>query len=197
MRLLEVAHDALEEVQSLLSVDRVDVVLCDNPSWAIPGIGVGGFSASAHLVQISFDPGVADFAGHVGRELPPTIAHEMHHAKRWRNPGYGQTLLEAMVTEGLAQCFEVPFRNGELPEYAKAIEPEEIADLMARARLEFDNPTYNHQDWFFGNQARAIPIWAGYTLGFRMVRKYLEKTGESAASAHAVTAKTVLETLEA
>ena len=70
-----------------------------------------------------------------------------------------------------------------------------MSALLERATVEFDNDSYNHAAWFFGSEALGLPRWAGYKLGFQLVQKYLNETHRTAAEAHAVGAKMVLETL--
>jgi uncharacterized protein YjaZ len=195
--ILERTDQTVRRVRELIPVEQVDVMIVENPSWTIPNVGLGGYSPTPHLVQIWLDPNVTDFKHNLERELAPTLAHEFHHAIRWHNPGYGQTLLEAMVTEGLAQAFEVPFRDGQIPRYAILEHPSRMNELMKLSRLEFQNTTYDHNGWFFGSEARDIPKWTGYALGFEIVKRYLEKANTTAVAAYAVTAKTVLKTLEA
>lgn len=52
-------------------------------------------------------------------ELPATVAHELHHARRWAGPGYGHTLVKVPISEGLAQWHEHTERGGP-PPYAVA-----------------------------------------------------------------------------
>jgi uncharacterized protein YjaZ len=195
--ILERTDQTVQRVRELIPVEHVDVMIVENPSWTIPNVGLGGYSPTPHLVQIWLDPNVTDFEHNLERELAPTLAHELHHAIRWHNPGYGQTLLEAMVTEGLAQAFEIPFRDGQVPQYAILENPARMDELMELAQLEFQNTTYDHNGWFFGSKARDIPRWTGYALGFEIAKRYFEKADTTAGAAYAVTAKTVFETLEA
>jgi uncharacterized protein YjaZ len=193
--ILELTRQTLERVCAVLPVNHVDVMIVRNPTWTIPETGFGGYTPEPHLVQIWLDPNAAGFAVNLQRELAPTLAHELHHALRWRNPGYGKTLLEALVTEGLAQSFELPFRDGKTPLYAVPFSESQMRALLERATLEFDNNSYDHAAWFFGGEALGLPRWSGYKLGFQIVQKYLKQTHQTAAEAHAVGAKTLLETL--
>jgi uncharacterized protein YjaZ len=194
--ILERTNQTIARVCEMIPVKQVDVLIIKNPSWTIPSIGLGGLSPNAHLVQVSLDPSHPDFRQNLEHELPPLLAHELHHALRWHNPGPGETLLTALVMEGLAQAFEIPFRDGQPPEYAILKEPSRMNELMDLARLEFDKP-YDHDVWFFGKDAPRIPTWTGYALGYEIVKQYLEKAKTTAGKAYAVTAKEVLEILEA
>jgi uncharacterized protein YjaZ len=197
-RLTRVTDHALERIQGLMPVDAVDIVFYDNPSWTIPETGISGYAPDAHLVQIWLDPSSGALEAGLEVELSATLAHELHHARRWRDPGYGSTLLEALVTEGLAQCFEWPFRDGQPPIYARALEPAQVDAILGLARAEFNAPRYDHRAWFItGDAQKGIPRWAGYTLGYTMVKRFLEITAQTPAQAVAVPAQQVLETLEA
>jgi hypothetical protein len=92
----------------------VDVVFQDYPLAAIPSLGMGGFAPTGHLVQLSFDPGAEDFEELIVAHLPRTLAHELHHCARWRGPGYGRSLGDALVSEGLADHFDLEV-NGVIP----------------------------------------------------------------------------------
>ena len=195
-RISSIVTSTLERVQAVLPIQNVDIVLCDNPTWTIPESGFGGYTPEPHLVQIWFDPTSAVFDTNLERELAPTLAHELHHATRWRDPGYGTTLREAFVTEGLAQSFEMAFRDGETPFYAAPLEGDQMTQMLERARLEFGQAGYNHNAWFFGDAGLSIPRWTGYKLGFQLVSDYLNRTQQTAAQARHVNAETVLNTLE-
>ena len=102
-----------------------------------------GYAPLPHWVQVTLDPTNANFSAAWRHELPPTLAHELHHAFRWQGPGYGSTLLQALVSEGLAQHFEAEFR-GETPMYAVAISAGDLNGLWKRALPELNAPSYDH-----------------------------------------------------
>ncbi|MEM9248198.1 MAG: DUF2268 domain-containing putative Zn-dependent protease [Pseudomonadota bacterium] len=71
---------------------------------------------------------------------------------------------------------------GECPEpWEEALSDAEYAHASTLAATEWASETYNHAKWFFG--AGDLPRWAGYTLGYRLVGRYLaENPKETAAS---------------
>ncbi|WP_264775756.1 DUF2268 domain-containing putative Zn-dependent protease [Deinococcus aetherius] len=174
----EVAEAALVRHAGRLGLDEVDVALYVTP-WTLPETGVGGYAPLPHWVQVTLTPGNPNFTECWRTEIPATLAHELHHARRWRGPGYGRTLLEALVSEGLAQHFEVEER-GEPPPYARPLT--DLGALWSRARAELDTPTYDHNAWFFGSEAAGLPRWAGYALGYELVRRFLARQGRDAVS---------------
>lgn len=170
----EVAGAALVRHAGRLRLDGVDVAVYVNPSWCPPELGVGGYTPTGHWLQITLDPGNPNFAAAWRKELGPILAHELHHARRWRGPGYGSTLLEALVSEGLAQHFEAEER-GEPPPYAHPAT--DLNALWMRAQVELDSFTYSHPAWFYGSEAAGLPRWAGYALGYELVRRFLSRQG--------------------
>ncbi|GMA15844.1 hypothetical protein E5F05_06675 [Deinococcus metallilatus] len=174
----EVAQEALTRHAARLGLDGVDVAVYMTP-WTLPETGVGGYSPLPHWVQVTLTPENPYFMTRWRTEVPATLAHELHHARRWRGPGYGRTLLEALVSEGLAQHFEAEER-GAPPPYAHV--DSSLDTLWQRARAELYTPTYNHAAWFFGSEAANLPRWAGYALGYELVRRFLNVEGGNAMS---------------
>ncbi len=153
---------------------EVDLVIYSNPEGAIPELGIGGFTPNAHTVFISVDPRHPKFASGIKTQLSRTLAHELHHAVRWTNPGYGHTLGEALVTEGLAAHFESEVFEGKLNMWDVAVRGKKLETLHNRAKKELHSPRYNHHDWFFGSRQRKIPRWSGYALAFHIISDYLQ-----------------------
>lgn len=166
---------AVDQIAQKIPITEVDVVIYDNPEGAIPEIGVGGYTPNSYLVFIYLDPQFSDFHNTITKELKRTSAHEMHHAIRWRNPGYGKTLLEALITEGLADHFDIEVNNESPEPWCTALSEEQIQDLLVKAKEEFNNKNYDHHAWFFGSAEKGIPRWTGYSLGFKLVESYLQK----------------------
>lgn len=172
----EVAGAALTRHAARLGLDGVDVAVYVTP-WTLPETGVGGYAPLPHWIQITLTPENPNFASHWRQEVPATLAHELHHARRWRGPGYGQTLLEALVSEGLAQHYEAEER-GEVPPYAHITA--DLEPLWERAQAELDAPNYSHPAWFYGSETAGLPRWAGYALGHELVRRFLGAEGGDA-----------------
>lgn len=112
-------------------------------------------------------------------DLLKVLFHEYHHALRWEGPGYGTTLGEALVSEGLAQRFLHEMMDCPPEPFENAVS-REVTDAYRRHALAgFDDADYDHDAWFFG--AGPLPNWLGYTLGKRMVDSFLaQRPGETA-----------------
>lgn len=180
-----VKHRALLEQVTRLAIKRsmpllnssneVDIVFSANPQATIPEFGIGGYTPNAHTIFISLDPKHPRFISSLKAVLPRTLAHELHHTIRWIDPGYGQTLGEALVTEGLAASFELEVFGNTPNMWDVAVRGKKLRQLQARAAREIHSTTYNHNEWFFGSVRRNIPRWTGYALGYSIVNTYLQQ----------------------
>lgn len=141
----------------------------------IPSMGIGGIALSDKEVKLYFDtdhPNVIEsLSSWSGRQ----IAHELNHIARWQAHKLGKTLLEAMISEGLATYYEEHW-NGEYAEtkWGHALDPIQIQDEWQQAQHELDSVSYNYRDWFFGIGGNH-PVWTGYSLGTAIVRAYFQR----------------------
>jgi uncharacterized protein YjaZ len=163
--------DTHAKVARLLPVGDVLVTVIPDAARTVERLGVGGHAAGPGDVRIAIDPALVAQPS-LRRNLAYTLAHELHHSVRWRRPGFGTTLFETMITEGLADhfCRELLRDDGALPPWIDAFPRERTEEMLERARPEFDRADYDRGAWFFGTA--ALPRWTGYTLGFRIVEAY-------------------------
>jgi uncharacterized protein YjaZ len=167
----------INDVQNKLTLPRLDVVVVDDADMAIAETGVGGSAPNAHVLYIYINPNFANLEAVLELEIRSTLAHELHHCARWAAVGYGTTLLEAIVSEGLADHFDIEVNGGSPKPWSIALSEDELQSTILKAKESF-NSDYNHSDWFYGS--KEIPRWAGYSLGFKIVGEYINKTGKSA-----------------
>jgi hypothetical protein len=185
-------EEAAREVAPPVRAGRVDVIIVPS-KHVVPGWDCNGFAHSAWLVTIGIDP-TCD-----GREkrslaaqLRAVLAHELHHAMRSRGLGYGSTLGEALISEGLSECYEeevgCPTSN-----YALAVRGPALLTLARMARDQLWSEKYDHPKWFFGSRTdTSYPHWGGYSLGYVLVRGWLDRSRRSASSAVEVPAREIL-----
>ncbi len=168
-------------LEGILNAKDINVAVEENKEKSIPETGVGGFCPDSHTVHIFIDSKLSSLTQNLEKEIKSTLAHEFHHAVRngsinWET----DTLLGAMVTEGLADHFDLQVNKGEIKPWSKTLDEIKLKELMDKAEREFSSRSYNYNDWFFGNEEAGIPKWAGYSLGFKIVEDYLNKTGKKA-----------------
>ncbi|ENJ1743046.1 hypothetical protein AB0536_004460 [Vibrio parahaemolyticus] len=182
---------SINRITSLIPVQDVDVVISAS-SDVIPETGFGGFCPEDDLVYIKVDPNNSNLLHRFSEEFTAILGHELHHCIRRRKVGYGFTLAEALVTEGLACSFETELRTMGAPFYAVALKENELNDLWDKAKLELSSKSYDHVAWFCGCQSRFIPRHAGYSLGYNVVNEYISEVGVPASRLSAVLASEVL-----
>ncbi|MEM7506087.1 MAG: DUF2268 domain-containing putative Zn-dependent protease [Pseudomonadota bacterium] len=148
----------------------IDVVVQVWPKRVIEERGHVGHTPTATMMYLTFDPEKPNLARNLGEPLERMVAHELHHVLRNAGPGYGTSLGEALVSEGLTgQFVQQLFQSGPEP-WERAITREELAPHLERVERDWDRQNYGHDDWFFG--AGEQPFWFGYTLGYRLVEAY-------------------------
>ncbi len=128
------------------------------------------------LFSLTLDPDNPHFARGVSDgTLCRQVTHEVHHCLRMGGPGYGRTLGEALVSEGLAGQF-----TGRLFGSGPELWERAVDDDLLRMHFPEGNVLategYDHAEWFFGTG--RYPRWLGYTLGYRMVGDWLAATPE-------------------
>lgn len=160
-------------LENVIKLPDIDIVVADNPESAIPETGVGGYAPTANIIYISINPEHPNIESNVGYEIESTITHEVHHCARWKSIGYGESLLEAIISEGLADHFDIEINGGDPKPWSIAIKGEILEDLIGKGKKEFNNTNYNHSKWFFGSE--DVQRWAGYSMGYKIVKDYLKK----------------------
>lgn len=166
---------AVSRVLEKLLFQPIDLVIFDNPDETIPGFGQGGRMYTPHVITIALDPSFSNFPDIIQNDLPRTIAHELHHAARGQSVGYGKTLREALVSEGLASHFEEEVFSGDAYPWSTAVTEREAHRFLEQAKKE-SGQLYDHGRWFYGRG--DLPRWIGYTVGYILVKDYLQKHGD-------------------
>ena len=174
---------------------RINVRL--DPKNTVPETGVGAIpdpgTGEAYLTiddhsKIGFRKSLATW-------LPASLARVLFLSSRIRTgPGYGVSLGEALVSEGLADHFVAQAfpQTPPLPWDHRKMTARQEAGLWKRAKPDLAIPgAYDHPLWFFGAGGRnALPRWSGFTLAYRIVSPYLT-SGRKPSKAVATDAETV------
>lgn len=165
--------NSIQKIEKVLPSQNIDIVVYDNPVGTISEYGIGGYTPYHHLIFISLDPNFPNLQKSITDQFSRTLAHEIHHAIRTKNIGYGNNLLEALITEGLANHFDLEINQKSPQIWDSALDEKQLAKFQKLAAKEYFNKNYIHNDWFFGS--KSIPKWTGYTLGFELVKNFLHQ----------------------
>lgn len=177
------AERAVERAGRRMPLPQTVVSILVRPGQVPPGDGIRGFTDPlTGEVFVYVDPGHRGLGRVPARRIEALVAHELHHSTRiLSGRGYGSSLVEAIVTEGLADVFALETFRGRPPPWTRALGPRSLCRWWARAReLSRSRGTYDHAAWFFG--AGEIPRSAGYTIGYALVRRYLRAHPSSTAA---------------
>lgn len=194
----KILEPSLLRIQEAFPDLQTQIFIDIDEKRTIPEIGSNGFTDPGDgRVSIWIDPSPpGGRTALLGIWLPATLAHELHHSIRiLHGPGYGISLGEALVTEGLADAFvHEAFPSTPALPWDAAIDDATQSRMwkLAQPKLLDSYSLSDHRRWFFGGD--GIPRWTGYTLGYRLATSYLESSsGTSARTAYNVSAKEVLE----
>lgn len=161
-----------QRVTARVAVEQLDIVVQDSPR-VIRERGHVGSAPNGWLIYLSFDPELDAFEPSLGEPLERTLAHEINHILRWRGPGYGTTLGEALTSEGLAGVFVRDLFGAPPEPWESALED---ASALADQVVAGWDQAYNHGAWFFGTG--QYPAWAGYTIGYQIVAYHADNAAE-------------------
>ncbi|MFN3526594.1 MAG: DUF2268 domain-containing putative Zn-dependent protease [Paracoccus sp. (in: a-proteobacteria)] len=158
------ARATLALVSEHLDLPRFDLVVRAGDA-VIPDWGIGGYAPAPGVIELTLDPARVS-PEHFRR----TLVHEMHHLARWDGPGYGRSLGEALVSEGLAGHFVQQVLGG-APDPWDATRPG--AGSLKQASTLWARRDYDHGEWFMGRG--RMRKWTGYGLGHRLVGAFLDE----------------------
>ncbi|HET8575203.1 MAG TPA: DUF2268 domain-containing putative Zn-dependent protease [Candidatus Paceibacterota bacterium] len=177
-QLHKIVENYSNQAASLLDLTfPVNVTVYPKASWTISETGEGGYTPTEDWVQISID---MTEKKHTAEEIletrvPGAIFHEFNHLKRWQTQGFGETLEELLVTEGLAGAFEKEQWTRYAPPWL-LVNEKIIQEYLSLIKTKCSNPAEpcNYPEWFHGVNSE-IPKWLGYSVGFYIIQKALEK----------------------
>ena len=163
----------LQSINRLMPINDLRIRIVENAQLVIPEIGIGGYNPNEQEVMIAIEVSYPDLNAALETNLIPILAHETHHAKRRRSVGYGNTLLEGVISEGLADHFSIEITGIQPPPWSIALNEDELQHWIETASPSW-NQNYNHAQWFLGTDP-TIPKWTGYSIGFELVQNYLKE----------------------
>ncbi|NJS38100.1 MAG: DUF2268 domain-containing protein [Rhodobacteraceae bacterium] len=171
-------HDAFSASANLLPLRDTDVIVRAGKR-VIFEKGHLGYAPEKGVIFVTVDPDNPILLANPSQSLERMLAHELHHSSRWDGPGYGETLGDALVSEGLAGHFTQEVYGGE-PEPWEQLPASTWRPYLGKAQADWLSAEYDHTGWFFGSQ--DFPKWLGYSIGYQVVGQYLAVHGNARAS---------------
>lgn len=146
-------------LENILPEGNYFLYIRDIREYSIDGKYPGGHTYNKHESIIALPSWSCD-----KNYIKSTIAHELHHLLRWNRAGYGSTLGEAILSEGLATYYETIVSKW-IPPWAKTVPSKEI---ILQAKKEWFSDNYNHAEWFFESKNGR---WLGYSIGYEIAKR--------------------------
>ena len=182
------ARLTVRKVQRKIALDNIDIAIkeSESPELFKDMDGIGGYCPSGHFVQLSIDVDHPSFRTSPEKVIEKTLIHELHHAARMQagvlmNKG---SFLEYLFSEGLADHFVYEL-TGDLGKWATATNTEDKIRLLRRVKKKYSKnfTDKDHRDWFTrGSKSLRIPQFAGYSIGFEVVKNFLTKNPDKSAA---------------
>ncbi|NJD11403.1 MAG: hypothetical protein FIB01_13520 [Gemmatimonadetes bacterium] len=169
-RLLAAIRLALDAIGRVVPVSNVRIRVVVLPEAVLPAFGVSGVADSSRI-DLFLDPEHPNLRNGIQQALLPTIAHEYHHVLRNRTSAYGNTLYEAMVSEGLAEEF-VREVTGRPAPWTGSLPPDVRAHWRREAEAIWCREQYDQGAWFIGTGG-TMPRGTGFEIGADIVGEYL------------------------
>lgn len=156
----------------------IDVLVTNRIPMIIPENGAGGYTFTADFIRIIIDDKKA-----TKNLISENVVHELCHAARWgKNDEWIKSLFDCLIFEGLACVLEAEFVKDKTEKslFIKTIlerTDDENKKILASLQDKLDSNEYNYDEIFFNGNDK-LPRWAGYSVGYYLVKKYLEKTNK-------------------
>lgn len=143
----------------------------------IPESHIGGHTYADDFVTITFNSRATIKTD----DVILTLCHEPCHATRWQyNNEWSSTLLASMVFEGIATAFveNIAQTNTIAFDYFTKVivKTTDITNerIFSILKDQLASEIYDYTNIFFvGDKNRGLPRWAGYSLGYYLVKKYM------------------------
>ena len=163
----------------------INIIFINALDDVIPETHIGGRTYSNEFITIAIDSSVNEIKT---EDLFQMICHELCHAARWQyNNELMSTLLDGMIFEGLATAFEIEAaleNKLTLDYFAKTVANQTDNDnekILDNLRNELNSQNYDYHKIFYpGDERLDLPRWAGYSVGYYLVKKYMAKTNKNA-----------------
>lgn len=166
---------AVTKAGEVLSLSNVDVICINDSFQVIPETGMSGYTPNRNLVYLYVDSGVEISED----ETFYTLMHEFSHAKRYEKQGYGETLFDSMIFEGIGVALEDEESSGQGSFLSNYIKDKDNRALFEKVASSFDEHDFDRFYWFI-QESDDMPRWTGYRVGYYIVTEFMKKTNKKA-----------------
>ncbi|GHF55289.1 uncharacterized protein YjaZ [Deinococcus metalli] len=159
------------------------------------GLGADGVTGAANVpgwVLLSLWPQRLPDGTWNHTKLPAIAAHEFHHAVRFAQPDWtvSMTLGAYLVAEGLAEVFAAELHGeASLGSWTTTLREADLRALAPRYGAVLDDRDFTTvRGYIFGDSVMreygghrdlGVPPYAGYALGYHVVRDFLRRSGRT------------------
>jgi Predicted Zn-dependent protease (DUF2268) len=169
------AGHALGHINALLPGPKTTITVSYAPAGKlIPQTGTDGATGRNGIITVVFGSTRQVSVGKaVSAWLPRTLSHEVDHSVRiLAGPGFGQSLLQQIISEGISSVFDEAAFPGPPNPWDRAISPGQECALWRTATPRLGNPGL-YDLWMFGGD--GVPHWTGLTIGYDIVTDYRDR----------------------
>ena len=168
----QASRDAVARASGHADLPDFDLAVRAHSDRSADG-AVQGSAPAPGVIEIALTPDRFDPA-----PFTRILVRQMAHLVRWAGPGYGKSLGEALVSEGLAGHFVVQVMGGQA-DGVDTVRPAQGA--MRQAMNEWARRDYDQGRWFGGKG--DLRKGTGNSLGHRLIAEHLaQHPDDSAAS---------------
>lgn len=133
--------------------------------------GTAGFAPRKHAILLTLHPKAKKWK----EQLSATLVHEFNHSIRFHHfpLQHNNTLLDAIILEGLADNFAQRIVNGKPSPWTTALSLQQCKKVFPKIRklLKSKSRTIHYSVFFEG---KKYPLWTGYSLGYQIVKQFLQ-----------------------
>ena len=164
---------ALDHINALLPGPKTSIsVNYYRPAVLIPQTGTAGVTdrLTGHITTGFGRTPRSSIRRAVAFWMPRTLSHEVDHSVRiLAGPGFGPTLLDQIISEGISSVFDEAAFPGPANPWDNAISHSRECALWHTAQSQLGSPGL-YDLWMFGSP--GVPYWTGFAIGYHIVKDY-------------------------
>ena len=176
-KIRSIIYDTIEEFQEYLPINNLDIIVTNNPEYntILPNyIGISGMAYDKTTTSLMIDLNFDQIEKSIDTELRRILLHELNHVFRNNEvPDTFYTLFAAIISEGIADYFEITITGQDPHIWSTAIPETQLRDYIELMKYSAWDKKYDQERWFYGTE--DLPQHLGYSMGFMLVEQYLQK----------------------